>query len=282
MSVDFWSWQLIGAMALNAVVQCVQIGAYAARLAGVQSGRIATSISLFNLFVTASRLANLFYAPMLGQISDQAALVEKNPVLGGAAIHTFEWQVRAIVLAGTVGTAAGALILPVFLMLFLRGIASFERTSSVPRTLLRALSWQTIVAVFRALRAPHPAQFRRFSIRHVPLNLLVFNTIVTGIYAIGVVAAVYASVIDPAAARTSVLLSGIVNGIATISFTLIVDPTSAYITDQAVKGERPVEDVKSMVFFLALTAILGTLLSQFILVPAAYVIAAAAHLFNVH
>ena len=122
----------------------------------------------------------------------------------------------------------------------------------------------------------------RFSIRHVPVNLLVFNTIVTGIYAIGVVAAVYASVIDPAAARTAVLLSGIVNGIATISFTLIVDPTSAYITDQAAKGERPVKDVKSMVFFLSLTAILGTLLSQFIFVPAAYVIAFAAHLFDLH
>src|SRR5580698_5943649 len=104
-----WSGKLIGAMVITFIVQGVTIGAYAARLAGVQSGRIATSISLFNLFVTASRLANLFYAPMLGQISDQAALVEKNPVLGGAAIHTFEWQVRAIVLAGTVGTAAGAL-----------------------------------------------------------------------------------------------------------------------------------------------------------------------------
>ncbi len=272
--IDFWSWQLVGAMVLNGVVQCIQIGAYAARLAGVQSGRIATSISLFNLFVTASRLANLFYAPMLGQISDRAAAT--------SGVHTFEWQVRAIVFAGTLGTAVGALLLPVFLMLFLRGIASFERTNSVPRTLVRAVSLRTIVALFESFRLPRAAHLSRFSIKHVPMNLLVFNTIVTGIYAIGVVAAVYASVLDPAAARTAVLLSGIVNGIATISFTLIVDPTSAYITDQAAKGERPVEDVKSMVFFLSLTAILGTLLSQFILIPAAYVIAFAAHLFNFH
>src|SRR5579875_2169511 len=198
------------------------------------------------------------------------------------AVGAFEWQVRLIVFAGTVGTAIGAFALPAFLMLFLRGIASFERTNSIPRTLIRALSFRTIVALAESLRVPTPSHLSRFSIRHVPLNLLVFNTIVTGIYAIGVVAAVYASVIDPAAARTSVLLSGIVNGIATISFTLIVDPTSAYITDQAAKGERPVEDVKSMVFFLSLTAILGTLLSQFILIPAAYVIAVAAHLFNAH
>jgi hypothetical protein len=103
---------------------------------------------------------------------------------------------------------------------------------------------------------------------------------VTGIYAIGVVAATYASVIDPADARTAVLLSGIINGIATIAFTLIVDPTSAYITDQAVKGERTLGEVKSLVFYLALTAIVGTLLSQLILYPAAVVIAFVAHLVN--
>jgi hypothetical protein len=271
-SADFWSWQLLGAMALNLVVQCIQIGSYAARLAGVQSGRIATSISLFNLFVTASRLASLFYSPMLAAIADRAAKVH--------AVHDFEWQVRLIVFAGTIGTAFGGLLLPVFVMLFLRGIASFERTSSVPLILVRALSFRTVVAIGRSLRMPAPSLLGRFSIRHVPLNLLIFNTIVTGIYAIGVVAAVYASVLDPSSARTSVLLSGIINGIATISFTLIVDPTSAFITDQAVKGERSVEDVKSMVFFLALTAILGTLLSQLILIPAAYVVAFAAHLFN--
>src|SRR5581483_2243982 len=105
------------------------------------------------------------------------------------------------------------------------GIASFERTNSVPRTLLRAVSLRTLVCLAESLRLPHPSHLSRFSIRHVPGNLLVFNTVVTGIYAIGVVAAVYASVIDPAGARTAVLLSGIINGIATISFTLIVDPT---------------------------------------------------------
>jgi putative effector of murein hydrolase LrgA (UPF0299 family) len=57
-----WSGKLIGAMAITFIVQGVTIGAYAARLAGVQTKRIATSISLFNLFVTTGRLANLFMA----------------------------------------------------------------------------------------------------------------------------------------------------------------------------------------------------------------------------
>ena len=71
------------------------------------------------------------------------------------------------------------------------------------------------------------------------------------------------------------------NGVATIAFTLIVDPTSALIVDKAVKGERTLHDVKTMVAYLGLTAVLGTLASQAILWPAAVFIGGAAHLINI-
>jgi hypothetical protein len=277
---DFWSSQLLLALALNLVVQAIQIGAYAARLAGVLSGRIATSISLFNLFVLASRLANLAYAPMLGTISDRAAHTARDAALAAAAVHQFEMQIRLIVLAGTVGTALGAFLLPTFLMLFMRGISAFERLGSVPRAMLRLLDPRVMLDVLRSPRIPHLRSLARFSPRHIPSELLIGNVVVTGIYAIGVVASVYASILRPEVARTAVLLSGVVNGIATISFSLVVDPTSAYITDQAVKGERPLIEVKSMVFYLALTAIAGTLLSQLILYPAALFIGWVAHVVN--
>jgi hypothetical protein len=292
-------------MFLNLAVQAIQIGAYAARLAGVQSGRIATSISLFNLFVTASRLMNLLYAPMLGILSDRVGNVVAGSLAGdalakytlgdvvsggapaaraAAAVATahFEWQIRLIVLAGTVGTALGAALLPTFILLFMRGIRSFERLGSVPAALLRLTDPRVLAEVVRTVRFPPPRTLRRFPLGAVPGRLLVFNVVVTAIYAIGVVAASYASILDPAFARTSLLLSGLINGIATVSFTLIVDPTSSYITDQAVRGERTLDDVKAMVFWLSVTAIAGTLLSQLILDPAAYVIARAAHLVNAH
>lgn len=43
-----WTWQLIVAMALNCVMQAFQIAAYAARVAGVKTGQVATAISLFS------------------------------------------------------------------------------------------------------------------------------------------------------------------------------------------------------------------------------------------
>lgn len=274
----FWSVQLILAMVLNALLQAVQVGAYAARLAGVQTGRIGTSISLFNLFVTASRFANMFYAPLLGSISDQAGrTVLAAPGLAAAQATQFEWQIRGIVASGSIGTIAGAILLPTFVYLFVRGVGAFERRGSIPRSLARLGDPKVLVAVVRTIRLPSLGLFRRFSFRDVPLKLLIGNVVVTAIQAIAVVAAYEASVLRPDVARTALSASGLVNGIATIAFAVIVDPTSAYIVDQAARGERTVENVRSMVFSLALTFVLGTLASQLILYPAAVFIGGAAH-----
>jgi len=271
-----WSGKLIGAMVISFIVQGVTIGAYAARLAGVQTKRIATSISLFNLFVTTGRLANLFVIFFMGPLSDQAGNAVRDlrayPSLVAAWQHAFETQLRLIVLAGTLGMFVFALFLPMFTYLFRRGVHSFEARGSVPHSLVRLLSPRVMADVVRAQRLPSLAELRRFDWRVLPRRLLIFNTVVMCVYAIGVQASYLASVIDIDVARTSIGLSGVVNGIGTIAFTLFVDPTSAIITDQAIHGKRSVEEVRSMVFYLSLTAIVGSLLSQAILYPAAVVI----------
>jgi hypothetical protein len=168
----FWSPQLIAAIVLNVFLQAVQIGAYGARIAGVQTGRIGTSISLFNLFVTASRFANMFYAPMLGSISDLAGrIVTRHPALVPSEVTQFEWQMRAIVFAGTLGTLVGALMLPTFVHLFVRGVAAFERRGSIPRALARLGDPRVIGETLRTIRLP-PFDFHvRFSLRNVPAKL---------------------------------------------------------------------------------------------------------------
>lgn len=280
--MTFWTWQLWVAIAINVVIQAIQIGAYAARLAGVRTGRVATSISLFNLFVTASRLATLVYTLMLGPLADHAGNAVKYAAPGQvpAIQHTFELQLRLIILAGTVGTALGALLLPMFTYMYVRGVRSFERTRSLPHSLVRLFKPRVMWEILRHVRLPSWHELSSFSPRRIPKRLLVFNIVVTGIYAIGVVAAYYASVLSPSVARTAIGTSGLINGIGTVAFTFFVDPTSSIIVDEAVKGERPHEDVKAMVFYLALTAIIGWLLSQLILWPSAEVIKVVAHLVN--
>ena len=294
--MPFWTWQLGVAIIINVVVQTIQIGAYAARLAGVRTGRIATSISLFNLFVTASRLATLVYTLMLGPISDTAghaitallgAVSRRTLAVAAAAPaiatiqHTVETQLRLIVAAGMVGTIVGSLLLPMFTYLYVRGVRSFERTGSIPHSLARMFNPRVVWDIFTHHRIPPFRELLTFSARGIPRRLLIFNVVVTGVYAIGVVAAYYASVLDVNVARTAIGTSGIINGIGTIAFTLFVDPTSSIIVDEAVKGERPHEQVRAMVFYLALTAIIGWLLSQLILVPSAEIIAFVARVVRI-
>ncbi len=185
-----------------------------------------------------------------------------------------------MVLAGTLGMFVFALFMPMFAYLFRRGVASFEARGSVPHAFAQLLKPRNLMDVLRAQRLPSIAQLRSFDWRRIPKRLLIFNILVTGIYAIGVQAAFLASVLDPSVARTATSLSGVINGIGTIAFTLFVDPTSSMMTDQAIHGTRTVEEVRSMVFYLCLTAIIGALLSQLVFVQAAQVIEYVARFAN--
>ncbi len=167
-------------------------------------------------------------------------------------------------------------------MLYLRAIHSLERHGSVPKAAIRIFRPLTAFAVLKDIKFGVASKIRDLSFRHVPKDVLVLNTLVTSIYGIGIVAAAYASVLYPQAARTAVLSSGLVNGFATIAYNIVVDPASALITDRTVRGERSVDDVKSLVTGLSLTAILGFLCSQLLLIPGALLIEWAARLITAH
>lgn len=258
-------------MALNCVVQALAIAAYAARLAGARSGRVATAISLFNIFATSSRFAQMFYTPMLGALSDRAA---------GANLSHYQWQLRFIVLAGTVGAVIGTLAIPTFVMLYMRAIRSLERNGSIPKAALAMFRPATVATVIGEVKFGVATRWRELSFKNVPKDVLILNVMVTAVYGVGIVAAAYASVLYPQAARTAVLSSGLVNGFATIAYNIIVDPASALLTDRAVRGDRSVDDVKALVTGLSLTSILGLLLSQALLVPAAMLIELGARLIS--
>jgi Alternate to MurJ len=267
------------AVAANLIPQAVAIGAYAARYAGVTTRRIATAISLFSLLVTASRLAALFMTPSLGALADgtaNAALRQNLRAVTPEALHIFDLQMRIIVAAGSLGILIGALMLPMFLAGFTRGIASFERRGSIPRALMRLFDPKVLWWLLLHLR-PQRFSLADFPIGRVPRKLLIANVVLFAVYAVGVVAAYYASVIDLGARTTASGLSGLVNGVGTVAFALFIDPTTALIVDQTVRDERPRRDVAAMIFWLVVTAFLGTLLAQLILVPAAQYIAAVAH-----
>jgi hypothetical protein len=282
---DVFTPNLIVAVVLTLVTQAIQIGAYAARYAGVITRRIATAISLFSLLVTASRLASLVTTPMLGTMADFAAnhaqRVASGPqssylAVAPEALARFDLQMRLIVAGGSVGIVLGAVLLPVFLLMFVRGIRAFERLGSIPAALMRLFDPRVAGDLLKALFHPPPLRWRDFPISAIPRQLLIANTILFGVYSVGVVAAFYASVLDLDARTTAAGLSGLVNGVGTVAFALFIDPTTALIVDQTVRDERPRRDVAAMIFWLIVTALLGTVLAQLILAPAAHYIAIVA------
>ena len=276
---EVFSANLFIAIALTVVTQAIQIGSYAARLAGVISGRIATAISLFTVLVTASRLASLLMVPSLGALADlpaNYATAHHLKVLPPEVMTQVDLQLRLIVGANTLGVIAGAILMPVFLTMFLRGIGAFERLSSVPRALMRLFDPRVVRDLAVALIRPPGIRLSDFPISGVPRTLLVANCVLYAVYSVGVVGAFYASDLDLHARTTASSLSGLVNGIGTVAFALFIDPTAALIVDQTVRKERPVADVRAMIFWLIVTAFVGTLLAQLILSPAAHFIAAVA------
>jgi hypothetical protein len=282
---DVFTPNLIIAVTLTLVTQAIQIGAYAARYAGVISGRIATAISLFSLLVTASRLASLFMVPSLGALADLPANAAAKQGLSSLApdmLARFDLQMRLVVAGGSVGILIGALLLPMFLTMFIRGIRAFERLGSIPHALMRLFDPRVLGDLGYALFHPPRVTLADFPLAGVPRKLLIANTILFAVYSVGVVAAFYASDIDLHARTTASGLSGLVNGVGTIAFALFIDPTTALIVDQTVRKERPRSDVSAMIFWLIVTAFVGTLLAQLILTPAAHYIAAVANFWITH
>jgi hypothetical protein len=255
---------LIIAAVLYMFAQALQMGTGAARLAGVRTKRVATGLTLFNLFATTGRLLSLFYAPLLSSLTDHARNV--HDVAG------FDGKMRLVMIAATFGAALGGAMIPWSVRILQRGIGTFERTGSLVTALGRLATPSVFTWVFSEFRLP-TADTLRYSAKSLPKSFLIWNVVVTAFWVAGPLAALYASVLAPTVTATCIALSGLITGVATITLTLIVDPAAALITDQAAVGQRPEADVKAMLLYLVVTAVVGTLLSQLLLSPAAGVIA---------
>jgi hypothetical protein len=249
---------------LTLVIHLVDTLAYSVRLNSVKSGQLALSFSLFNLFVLVSRTANTFQAPLIGSIIGVSVFHAIDPIN----------DMRKVIFASTIGTFIGILLIPTFLRAFEVAVRRLEITGSVPSLVVEALQVNNIKRVVKSATRPTKTMLQRLRYREIPKRLLIINALVTGIYTIGVLAANYSAILVTEQHRLAAVgSSGMINGLATILLTLFIDPKSAIITDQALRGNRPYGDVKALVVLLITTKLIGTLLGQVLFLPAAKVIA---------
>jgi hypothetical protein len=246
---------------LTGLIHFTETIASSMRLAGVRTKNIATSLSFVNATLLVSRMSNMLQAPLLGGMVD-TSIIKSNP---GALLGEF----RLIVFAAFIGNLVGEVLVPFFVWVFTEGILEFERVGSLPKIIIQALHPKNLIIAHRKFKLPTHRTLKGITIHGMPKTFLILNVLMVSIYAIGVLSSLYAGARVPAYRVTATQLSGIVNGIATILLTLLVDPTCALITDQAIKGKRKEDDVRTMVFYIIAGRVLGTLMiSQLIFLPA--------------
>lgn len=249
------------------LIHVTETMAYSLRLAGIRTGRIAIALSFVTSTLLVSRLSNMFQSPLLGAMVDGAILS------GPHAIDGLVMQFRWVVFSAFLGAAVGMLLTPTCVTLFTAAIRSFAKTGSLPKTAIMALRPRHFPAWRHAIRRPRFGMLKKMNISPLPKTFLILNLLVASIYTIGVLCALLAGALAPEFRSTAINLSGIVNGLATIMFTLFVDPAGARITDDVARGNRPEQDIISVVFFLQMGRLLGTLIiAQLMLMPFTYYI----------
>jgi len=254
---------------LLATMSIIDTLSYGVRTAGVLAKRLAISLALFNVLVIISRTSNLAQAPILGNFPDK---VDQGAYQAGEVLVALRIDLGFII----GGVIIGALITPTVITMLRRAIEVMEEKGSLPPTVFYGVKrcWR----IRHYLRPPFKLNYLRyFDFRSMPTGFLLFNVFVTCFYSIGVMSTVLAASYDHSVAGTTTMLSGIVNGIATMLLFIIVDPPAAVVIDQAISGKRPVADAKTMNLLLIATRLAGCILSIPLLPFMARYVLAAAH-----
>ncbi|RIW37372.1 DUF2837 family protein [Bacillus salacetis] len=264
--MEFLTGKLIMIALFIFTIHTIETLAYAVRLSGARVKMIASALSLFNIMVIVSRLANMMQQPYTGSLIDNAP--EEN------ALGFVEGQFRILIGASTAGTVLGVILLPTFIALFSRAIIHLsEEKGSVPSLMKRIFSLQYIKRGIQHFSLPKFSYLENTSVKDIPIRLFCVNMVITAIYTIGVLASLYAALLVPDRSNTAVMASGLINGIATILLVIFIDPKLSVIADDVVNKRGSYSKLKNMSLMMVTSRLLGTLLAQLLFVWGAKYIA---------
>ena len=268
-------------IACNAFILLVAGSIYSSRISAVTTASMASALAVFNFFSLIARISGQVAAPFIGAITDQLTHRPSNTALPPEALTKLEFFYRGLISGSTVGCLLSVLMIPTFVRVYETMIFSLQRHGSLSTVLLKGLHPRNWLKVLSLFAAPWKQNLSRAALARLPKAFLWANVVVLAFMTIGQLAAIYAgATFSPELARTTTLLSPLINGIATITLSVLVDPTCARLVDQAGKGERPLEDIETMTFWLALGSVLGTAISQLLFLPGAMLISQGAQLLD--
>jgi Alternate to MurJ len=243
--------QLLLICLLTVCINLIGALAYAARIAGVRTGRIAISFALFNLLVLVSRLSNSFLGPFI------AKRIEDRLAAGGG--QALDGDFRLVLASASLAVFAGILLVPTAQRLFVRAIDWFQRNRSTALLVLRTATPSGLAAIREAIAVPSSANIKALK-RPGELGW-------------GVLASLYAGYLNPEFRVTASQLSAVVNGFATILLFALIDPQLSVMTDDVVEGRMEAASFRQAIVWISFSRLAGTLAAQALFLPAALAIA---------
>jgi Alternate to MurJ len=253
------------------IIHLIATLSYALRIAGVRTRKIALSFALFNILALASRTAHSFQVPLL------AKHVEQNILKG--TLSDAESDFRWLLLASTLATVIGALLIPTFQRLLTRAVKSFDLQRSIPRLLFSGLSHSGLRHFKEAISLPARENLTRaFRLRQIPTRIIIANVVATAPITTGAFSSLYAGYLNPSLRVTANSLSLLINGFSTILLFVYIDPYLSLMTDDVVNDKVSDSHFRACVTLFVLSRLLGTVIAQLIFVPAAIIINKAAQL----
>jgi hypothetical protein len=263
--------QLLIICGLTFVIHMIATLAYAVRIAGVRTRRIAVSFSLFGIIALVSRTANCFQGPFI------AKRVELD--IAHHSEHGLLGDFRLFLLTATVASIVGAFLIPTFQRYFSRAVEHFQANRSVPRLLLHIFSRGGVSYIRMGARLPSRQNVTQLaSGAGVSRKVIGLNVFAMAIWTVGVFASLYAGYLKPELRVTCANLSSVINGFATVVLAVVIDPQVSVMTDDVIEGRISENSFRRAMTTLAGARVLGTLCAQAVLVPAALVIVRIAEL----
>jgi len=249
------------------IITMVETLAYSTRISGTRVKLIATAISLFSTLVIVSRFSTMIQQPLTAKLIAEAPDLNK--------LNFIEEQYRILIGVTTIGVMLGILLFPTFINIFSRAIVQLSnQRGSIIALFLSQSNLNGIKKVIKCIRLPRITYLKGITYKTIPKRLFVTNIIVSAVFTIGVLSSIYASMLVPEDyAQAALMSSGIINGVATILLTLFIDPKASVLADRVMKKECDYIYLKSYSLTMISSKLVGTILAQFLFLPAAYYVA---------
>ena len=262
--------QLLIICLLTAGINLIGTLAYAARIAGVRTRRIAMSFALFNILVLVSRTSNSFLGPFL------AKRIETRIANGGGDALYADFQL--ILISASLAVAVGIVLVPTGQRLFTRAIGYFQLHRSTAKMILQTATPTGLKTVRDALHPPTMTHLRELRLnRGVSWGVLVANCLAQALITVGVLASLYAGYLNPEFRVTASQLSAVINGFATILLFALIDPQLSVMTDDVIDGRLSEAVFRRTIIWISLSRLAGTILAQALFLPAAHLVALIAN-----